>query len=101
MTSFGLINLTNVVDVQKALNSHILNQTSPFPIPVDWGTTYPDIYNTSLAFDIYWGEQNSDFDSFSFIQKILLLASLIIIFIDSIKNTVIFLSYKYNDNSKK
>lgn len=69
-TSFGLINLANAVNVQKALNSHINKQTSPFSVPVDWEATHPDVYNISLAFDMYWGESNSNFDSSSFVQGI-------------------------------
>lgn len=70
ITSFGLINLANVVNVQKALNGYICQQDSSFIIPIDWELVYPKVHNTSLAFDVYWGEHSSPFDSYAFVSNI-------------------------------
>lgn len=69
ITSFGLINICNIVNIQKAINAHILQQSDSFEIPLNWEETHSEVDQINKSFDAYWGGQGDrTFDSYSFVN---------------------------------
>ncbi len=97
-TSFGLINICNIVNIQKAINSHIRQQPVSFDIPLIWEDTHPEVEQISLSFDAYWGGQgDSKYDSFSFIEGFCVRDS----FVEGFETEIPYLVVKYIRCGKK